>query len=235
MFWRWPRRNCGTPPFAGVAIQQIPSPSAVLPLPARSRLLYIPVPVHARAEPLNTSNRLLGGHRRRQTQFGRTRSQGLCRWAVPGLAIFVPPGVSWSPRGLFLNQIGNRVVRSGSWLLGPVPLFLFLQGRAVPGRTGRGNGGQPRCVAVGTGSLRRSVPQNRARRPGAPRLGREASTYPRGSDSATGRDYEGNSLRLETAVTRELQCPAVLRYRPNDVVGSAFRDLRFDFERNLHL
>ena len=132
-----------------------------------------------RSEPLNTSNRLLGGHRRRRTQFGRTRSQGLCRWAVPGLAIFVPPGVSWSPRGLFLNQIGNRVVRSGIWRLWPVPLFLFLQCRAVPGRTGRGNGGQPRCVAVGTGSLRRSVPQNRARRPGALPRGRKVSGLPR--------------------------------------------------------
>ena len=90
-----------------------------------------------RSEPLNTSNRLLGGHRRRRTQFGRTRSQGLCRWAVPGLAIFVPPGVSWSPRGLFLNQIVNRVIRGGTGLLWPVPLlFVFAVPRgARPDRT----------------------------------------------------------------------------------------------------
>ena len=127
-----------------------------------------------RSEPLNTSNRLLGGHRRRRTQFGRTRSQGLCRWAVPGLAIFVPPGVSWSPRGLFLNQIGNRVVRSGIWRLWPVPLFLFLQACAVRRRTGRGDGARAKCGAVGATSLRRSAkvhqqcsaeaPQNRARK-----------------------------------------------------------------------
>ena len=59
--------------------------------------------------------------------------------------------------------------------------------------------------------------------------------YPGGSDGSTGRNYEGNSLRLESAVAGELQCSAVLRYGANDVVGSAFRDLRFDFQCDLYL
>src|ERR1019366_5520748 len=36
------------------------------------------------------------------------------------------------------------------------------------------------------------------------------------------------SLRLEAAVARELQCAAVLRDRPHDVVRSSCGDLRFD-------
>jgi hypothetical protein len=43
-----------------------------------------------------------------------------------------PAGVTRSLRGQFLNQIGNRVVRSGIWLLWPVPLFLFCRAARCP-------------------------------------------------------------------------------------------------------
>jgi hypothetical protein len=41
-------------------------------------------------------------------------------------------------------------------------------------------------------------------------------------------------LRLEAAVTRELQCPAVLRDRPHDVVGSPCGNVRFDLQSDAH-
>lgn len=98
---------------------------------------------------------------------GVTNPSRSCRCS----SMVIPPG---RPRGQFLNQVVNRVIGSGIGLLWPVPLFLFLQACAVPRRTGPGDGGQPSCVAVGTGSLRRSAkvhqqcsaeaPQNRARK-----------------------------------------------------------------------
>ena len=79
-------------------------------------------------------------------------------------------------------------------------------------------------------------PRRRLQGTGALRRGREVIlAYPGDSEGSTGRYCEGKLLRLETAVARELQCAAVLRYRPNDVVGGAFRDIRFDFQCDLHL
>ena len=41
-------------------------------------------------------------------------------------------------------------------------------------------------------------------------------------------------LRLEAAITSELQCSAVLRDGPDDVIGSALRNLGFDFKSDAH-
>ena len=156
----------------------------------------IPVLVHARAEPLNTSSRLLRGHRCRRSQFDNTRSQGLCRWSVPGLRICAAR----------YHQITARAVSESNWQPGSKErnlafvagsaLFVFAGPRgARPDRTRQR--WSPKCVAVGTGSLRRpakvhqqcsvEAPQNRARKAqerfaGAGRY----SAYPGDNDGSTG-------------------------------------------------
>ena len=82
----------------------------------------IPVLVHARAEPLNTSSRLLRGHRCRRSQFDNTRSQGLCRWSVPGLRICAAR----------YHQITARAVSESNWQPGSKERNLaFVAGSAL--------------------------------------------------------------------------------------------------------